>query len=98
MTRWIKMATVQKRRRGGGGGGGQCTFICHISARLRQTLEREGSIMGDYFNRHDNKYCGPFSWIICILGVPCIYFCPADTVDDQDRYSSSVMPGLSERL
>ena len=54
--------------------------------------------MGDYFNRHDNKYCGPFSWIICILGVPCIYFCPADTVDDQDRYSSSVMPGLSERL
>ena len=22
MTRWIKMATVQKRRRGGGGGGG----------------------------------------------------------------------------
>ena len=34
------------------------------------------------FNQQGDKYCGFKTWLICILGVPCIYCCPIDDVNE----------------
>ena len=54
-------------------------FICEIVRRARG-MQRE--VQYQQVIEPPARRCGPCSWLVCLLlGFPCIYFCPVDSVE-----------------